>query len=131
MSVCQGFLLEEARDFLTSTEKLSNDCHDIVSQVSLNIDTLRIPYAYKITATMPESGNVLFKIRLLLGISWDEILGRDVARLTKHRPPPTYILDEALLATLDTSSVLAELAKGSWCRMDGLINGQIDWLAFR
>jgi hypothetical protein len=115
----------------TSADKRSrNDSHTL-SHMSLNIETLRILYAYKVTAMIPYSRHVLFRIGFLLGLSWDElraafcplceILGRDTAHLTKRRKRRkrrTCILDETLLATLDTGSVLVELAKASLRQID-------------
>ncbi|KAJ7809030.1 hypothetical protein B0H13DRAFT_1928142 [Mycena leptocephala] len=138
MLVCEELLLEEACDFFTSTEEVSSNSPEIVSQVSLNIDTLRILYAYRVTATMPDSGSdILFRIRFLLGLSWDElraamcalrqILGQDITQLTNCRTlRRTCILDETVLATLDTDAVLAELAKGSLRHIRAMIDGQID-----
>jgi hypothetical protein len=139
MSACDHLWFEETCDFFKSTEKLSNNRPAIVSQVSLGIDTLRILYAYKVTATTPDVGsNFLFKIRRLLGLSWDElraaicqlrkILGRDITQLTNHRLTHhrTWILDETVLAAFDTGSVLAELAKSSLCHIRAMIRGQID-----
>ncbi|KAJ6490908.1 hypothetical protein C8R45DRAFT_991105 [Mycena sanguinolenta] len=125
MSVCEDLCYQEAGDFLDSTERPSSPA--IVSQVSLDINTLRVLYACIVTAITPNVGwDCLFKIRNLLGLSWDElraaisplrrIFGRDTVQLTNHR---TWIVDETGLATLDTSSVLAELAKSSLFHIGG------------
>ncbi|KAJ6490928.1 hypothetical protein C8R45DRAFT_991166, partial [Mycena sanguinolenta] len=126
MSVCEDLWRQETRDFQFPRA---------VSQVSL--DTLRILYAFRVTATAPYGWNTLFRIRCLLGLSWDElraaicplreILGRDITQLTNHR---TWIVDETVLATLDTSSVLAELAKSSLCHIRTMIAGQINGTVF-
>ncbi|KAJ6490914.1 hypothetical protein C8R45DRAFT_195088 [Mycena sanguinolenta] len=133
MSECDDLWFEEARNLRSSTEKLSNNCPALVSQVSLDIATLRIPYAYKVTATAPYGWNTLFRIRCLLGLSWDElraaicslrkILGPDITRMPNHR---TWIADETVLATFHTNSVLAELAKSSLCHIRAMIKTQID-----
>ncbi|KAJ7440604.1 hypothetical protein FB451DRAFT_125982 [Mycena latifolia] len=98
MSVCENLWLKEACDFLEPTEQLSNNGPDILSQVSLDADMLRILYAYKVTVITPHVGSsFLFSIRRLLGLSWDElraaicalreILGGDITRYAADESP--------------------------------------------
>ncbi|KAJ7718810.1 hypothetical protein B0H16DRAFT_1475331 [Mycena metata] len=108
------------------------------TRVSVDRDILRLLYACKVTAinNRPERGNPLFTTCYLLGISWDKlraafrslrgILGRDVTQPTNR----TWIVDERALATFDTSSILAELAKGCVCHIRAMVRGPIDLTAF-
>ncbi|KAJ6490923.1 hypothetical protein C8R45DRAFT_195202 [Mycena sanguinolenta] len=144
MSERDRLLLREAYAFDECTEKLSDDGSAIVSQVSSDIEMLRILYAYRVAAITPSTPklgvvkNVLFRIRSLLGLSWDElriamcslrkISGPDITQLPNHR---TWIVDETVLATFDTGSVMVELAKGSLCHIRAIIENQIHWLQFR
>jgi hypothetical protein len=111
-----------------------NRCRKILSRASPQL--MRILYAYRVSIDYSPR-HFLFRIHILLGLSWDEL--RAAISSLRTIIPDNFLLpdgswalrellncwDETFLGGLDSNSVWLELAKGGLRLIGGTSNGRL------